>query len=281
MRIVWMQSAITIIKVTILNGFVPLNRQYDKFTQQEFDLLKFRYNSESIEYLLCDFYSGNTDSILSKIQDKKYDSTTISKEYYSIINEIMKPSDCHASFIVGTWIPTGSMTKLGVHPAFGFQIGAKSKKWSYDVAFIFSGSVSSNLTYPYRRSSHSSWEVSDHFVNLYLAFETGRDIVKEKHHELQVIGGAGFDGFNGIRTNEDEKSAMGITYDLNLGLAYRYYFTRSFYMGLRGKLHIVDYKLSGNLNMTSPYFSLQMSIGGFEMSVKNRYLKGLQYKNDR
>ncbi|HHT04038.1 MAG TPA: hypothetical protein GX005_06955, partial [Bacteroidales bacterium] len=53
-------------------GFIPPGQEFDTFTQDLAKTLMGKYNPESIEYLITEFYGVNSDTILSKIQTKDY-----------------------------------------------------------------------------------------------------------------------------------------------------------------------------------------------------------------
>jgi hypothetical protein len=260
-------------------SFIPVGQEFDKFTQKEFEILKSAYNTNQIEYLWSEFYSDNSDTIFSKLQSGNYEST-LETEYNKVVKKYASLPDYHLSWITGIWIPTGKLKTLGVHPELGFQAGVKYKKMSYDLTMSFRFLKSANEYYAKRRKT-DVWEATGHFFGGYIGFDVGRDIYTKKKHELQIIGGIAADGFDALEENKDLnlKSASVWSYNFNLGLGYRYYFSKGLYLGLRAKYNVVDYKLGKVVDLTGNTVTIQFIVGGLSNAIKDNNLKALKYKS--
>jgi hypothetical protein len=260
-------------------GFIPAGQEFDNFTRKEFENLKSEYDADKIEYLWCEFYSDNCDTIFPKLQSKRYETNSLNKEYDKAVEESLNMSEIHLAWITGIWIPTGRLKTLGIHPDFGFQMGSKHKKMNYDFTMTLKFGSSPNEYYA-RRTESSNLEATKHFFGGYIGFDVGRDIYTFKKHELQVIGGIAFDGFDALKENKDMdlKAASVGSYNFNMGIGYRYYINNGLYLGLKAKYNVVDYTLSNVIDFTGNTISIQFIIGGLANEIKNNNLKALKYK---
>ncbi len=260
-------------------GYIPLGREFDLFTKKSFNKLKEKFESNSIEYLLCEFYGDNCDTIFSKIQTGAYPNSILTKEYYKEVNKFINLPELHMSFITGIWIPTGKAAKLGLHPELGYQMGIKRKKMNYDIIMSFKFGKAANSYIAFRKES-GEYEETNHFFGGHIGLDIGRDIYSNRNRELQLVGGIAFDGFDALKGDVDKniKSVSVSSYNFNIGVAYRYYITSSLYLGLRAKYNIVDYTKSGVIDFTGNPITIQFSIGGVNNLLKHDNLKILKYK---
>lgn len=261
-------------------GFIPPGQEFDTFTQDLAKTLMGKYNPESIEYLITEFYGVNSDTILSKIQTKDYGQSILIEEYEKNVERYVNLVEFHLAWITGAWIPTGDLRKLGTHPELGFQMGAKHKKMNYDLTIAFKFLKASNNYYAKRTESGSIPELTNHFFGGYAGFDIGRDVYSKNGHELQITGGIAFDGFDALKEDPDRdlKSASTWTYNFNFGLGYRYYITNSLYLGLRAKYNVVDYSLTDVVDFTGHPITVQFTIGGVDNVFRNNNLRALKYK---
>lgn len=256
-------------------------QNFDNYTRELASELKSNYPEESMEYLLTEFYSDNWDDILLKIQQPAYQESSLAKQYKEEIERIRNMTETHLAWITGIWIPTGALTKIGIHPELGFQIGWKRKKMNYDFTMAFKFLKSPNDYYARRDKSSDSWELTNRFFGGYIGFDVGRDVYAKNGHELQLTGGIAFDGFDALNEDKDNnlKSASAFSYNFNFGLAYRWYMTDNSYIGLRAKYNIVDYSLSKVIDFTGNPITVQFTIGhvGILDMYGSDYLKRLKY----
>ena len=257
-------------------GFIPPGQKFDKATKAIASELKEKYPSNSMEFLLAEFYSGETDRIFNHIQ-KDHLNTTLAKEYAKTVKKYMDMSELHRSWITGLWIPTGDLKTIGTHPSLGFQIGSKVRKMNYDLTFVFKFLKAENSYVAYRDGVP---ELTDDFFGGYIGFDVGRDIYTENGHEIQLTGGIAADGFDALDADDelDLDSETAWTYNFNFGLGYRFYIKNSFYIGLRAKYNVVDYSLNKVTDFSGKPFTLQFMIGGVSNPLKNDNLKELGYK---
>lgn len=260
-------------------AYIPVDQDFDKFTFKSATELKSKYSSKSEEFLLCEFYSNKSDSILTKIKSKEYKNSIITKQYNEIINNLLKIPEGHLSLAVGIWMPTGGAKILGNHPELGWNIGLKSKKISYDLAFAFRFLKSQNY-YNAIKGSNRYPQMTKHFFGAYMGFELGRDIYAKKANEIQLIAGTGIDGFDMFKSapQNNETGLSTFSYNFNLGTSYRFYINGLSYLGLKLKYNIVDYTLNNRIEFSGNTFSFQIVYGRVNNASRNYNLKRLGYK---
>jgi hypothetical protein len=175
-------------------GYIPPGQEFDVFTKKAFSDLKVGFPTDAIEFLLCEFYSNNTDSLFSKLQTNTYQNTILAKEYNKLTNGFLSLPEYHVAWITGLWMPTNGINSLGLHPDLGFMTGVKYKNFSYDLTMTFKF-IDTPESYLARRTESSIFESTNHFFGGYIGFDIGRDIYSKNNQEIQLLGGIAFDGF--------------------------------------------------------------------------------------
>jgi hypothetical protein len=260
-------------------GYIPAGQDFDAFTKKSFTELKVNFTPDVMEYLLCEFYSDNSDTLFFKLQTNTFKNSILAKEYKKLTMEFQNLPEYHVAWITGMWIPTGAIRPLGVHPDLGFMSGIKYKKVSYDLTMTFKF-LDTPESYLARRSTSSGLESTNHFFGGYMGFDVGRDIFFKNNHEIQLMGGIAFEGFDALEEDLDLglESASANTLNLNLGFGYRYYYKNDSYLGLRVKYNFVDYTSNHVIDFTGNPITIQFVIGGLTNDYRNRNLKALRFK---
>jgi hypothetical protein len=268
-------------------GYVPVGERFDNYTRRLAEVLKDYYDEESVEYLLAEFYSEDYEIILSRIHYEHFENTLLKTKYYELLNKSLKMPEFHFAFLTGLWIPTGALNIVGLHPEIAVSIGCKRKKMNFDliVAMKF---IKSSKEYLARRDKKSDkWEETNRFLGGYIGFEVGGDVFVRNRHEIQAIGGIGYDGFyvlseKGEVSYDDyyrnyNSNVATSSYNINFGVSYRYYFSSHAYVGLRVKYNIVDYSLNKVTDFTGNPIVVQISVGLVKSSNRDIYLSALGY----
>ncbi|MCL2245911.1 MAG: hypothetical protein FWC10_02220 [Lentimicrobiaceae bacterium] len=261
-------------------GYIPPGEEFDIFTRQLAFDLKNNYTPESLEYVLAEFYSNNYDVILSKLQSKTLENCLLAKEYEKAVKPYKSMPEFHFALLAGIWIPTGALAQIGVHPDLGIQVGWKQRKINYDFTLTTKFADAPRKYYAKRNKKSEEDELTDRFFGGYIGFELSGDILSKKGHEIQIGGGGGYDGFFVLKEKKDEnlKASATSSFNLNFGLAYRYYISHNFYLGLRVKYNIVDYTLNKVIDFTGNPITVQFSIGILRSDAKDEYLKMYGFK---
>lgn len=261
-------------------GFVPPGQAFDNFTVEAANKLIASYSPESIEYLLCEFYGSNQDTIFTKLQSGKYSGSALYKQYNTAVNKYAELPEVHLSWITGIWIPDGDLKTLGLHPDIGFQAGIKIKKMSYDATMSFKFLESPNYYLARRTKSSGTQELTNDFFGGYIGFDVGYDIFSRRGKEVRLLGGIALDGFDAIEEDQNLgiEAESTFTYNLNFGLGYRVFLNNRIYLGLSAKYNIVDYSLNNVVDLTGNAITVHFIVGGLQNVFKTNNLNALHYR---
>jgi len=260
-------------------GFVPPGKDFDRYTQQQFYELKKEFAPGTEERLICGFYSDETDSLFTRLQKGEYAGTFLARQYQEALEVAFNRVEGNFALITGIYIPTGDASVLGVHPELGMQFGAKYRRFNADLSLVVRFLKSANEYYAHRKKSGDSLELTDHFVGGYIGLDLGYDIIQRRRNELSLVGGVAMDGFDALEENEalGLKSESVWSWNVNFGLGYRFYFSPSFYLGLKARYNLVDYSASGVVDFTGNPVTVELIIGGLSNNRKKSELEMLDY----
>jgi hypothetical protein len=244
--------------------YIPINKEFDKYTESEAEKLIARYNKKSVEYLLCGLYSNKSDSILIKIKHSRYINSKIrtnpcKRSYKTSGNKKVRFG---ASLLTGLWIPTGDLTILGLHPELGFRLGLKRQNFSAEFSFIWKFLKTPDSYYARRIHTSDSIEPTNKFGGGYIGFDISKNIFTNKKSDVQLLAGLGFDGFPTFKEDENYEEVR--SYNINLGIGYKYYYRKTAYIGIETKYNIVDYSMTGVTNLKGNYISIRFIWGHFD-----------------
>ncbi len=169
------------------------------------------------------------------------------------------------SIVAGAWIPTGKLSKLGVHPNLGFQAEACYSKISIGIEF---SCKFLNTTQPYlakRVHSNKQIEATNHFFGGYFGLIGGYDLINTTWHRIRLIGGIAVDGFDVLVENKNLKSESIWASNFNLGVGYCYKFNKTKYIGLQVKYNHVDYTKSKIIDLTGQPITVIIDYGLFNL----------------
>ena len=187
-------------------GFVPVGQEFDSFTIDFFKAAKLQQELGTINYLLSEFYGYNADTLYTMIQTKAYDSTSLSKQYYSLVKKYSNKFETNIAMLMGMWIPTGGIAHLGIHPDMGFQIGIKKSKINVDVTVTFKFLKSKTMYAAKRVHSDQSIVLTEKFFGGYIGLDAGYDVWYKKRNEIQALAGIGWDGFDALNVVDAKKA---------------------------------------------------------------------------
>ena len=260
-------------------GYVPPGQAFDTYTSQMAIKLKDDYDPESMEYLLAEFYGDDSEAVFSRIQLPQHRGSKLYENYNEQLQSYLTMSEWNLSFSAGVWVPTGNITQLGCHPEIGLQVGWKYKKMNYDLICAVKF-INAYNDYYVRRKGSTEPELTNYFLGYTIGIDVGRDIFARNHHEVQLIAGIAYDGFQVIKEDKDAgiKSLSVNSYNFNIGLGYRYYVKEHWYWGIRAKINFVDYTLNRVLDFTGFPVTIHIVVGGLDNIFRNDGLRNLRYK---
>jgi hypothetical protein len=260
-------------------GYVPIRGFYDYFTQSLADSLLKREFDTPLELLFCQFYSNIVNNPVKEIKANKLYSNTAIKSYYeNDVKEALSWPGINISFIAGAWIPTGNAALLGNHPLLGAQVGIKVNKMMGNVTLAFKLAHSANSYAIYK---DGAIDTTDYFFGGYLGLDFEREILKGKKHELDLLFGIGYDGFESLKSgleNTDTYSGHTISsLNMNAGLGYRYFYKKGKYIGLQAKYNVINYNNSGGTNLMGDCITISLVVGGLSSPERDNRLRDLRY----
>lgn len=250
-----------------------------KFTERVINFSKFQYNLlDSLannhplpEYdkLILKALANDKEPLLNKLKNKELINTPLQVKYDSIQEGLRNANQFHMAVTSGIWIPQGNAALLGNHPYFGFKIGGKSKRILYDMVLAFRFLKSANN---YNVIQDGILTSTDEFFGGYIGLDMGYAFVNKPESEIDIIGGIAYDGFDAITgdENNDEDNVSINTLNLNLGLAYRFYYNDNGYLGLETKYAFLNYKNKGGTDFGGNSVTIGIN-WGFSGSIDSPY----------
>jgi hypothetical protein len=242
---------------------VPLiSNSFDNFTKKlALQLKKEKVNSELNTFFL-DFYSDNFEKIFFRLQDTVLTTSKIKQAYDKEVSRYINLPEGHFSIYSGVWIPNGNISVVGNHPIIGFQGGLKSRRVLIDGVLEFKFGNSPNIYFVEKNDSLYS---TTHFFGGYLALELGYELINYKAHEIDVLTGIGWDGFDALsigNTNDPDRLTKSINaLNFNIGIGYRNYFKNKSYIGIDVRYNFVNYQNKNGTDLTGNTFTIRFKYG--------------------
>jgi len=248
--------------------------EFDVFTRIWATTLMARQDTGSIEYLWCELFTGKTDRIISELNKKpKEESPNLIEPVKQAVKYANGGLGFNIAFIAGVWVPTGEASLLGIHPEIGFQMGGRRRNFFFDVTDLFRFLPSKE---PYLAMRYGKFEKTKRFaLSMYFGLDIGYVVYSKKGHELAPIAGIGFDFFECFKEDKknNEPTISADSYNVNVGIGYKYFFGEIGYFGLNAKYNFVDYKRSKIVDFTGNTITLEFLIGGLSFNQNRKGLK--------
>jgi hypothetical protein len=264
-------------------GFVPIRQDYDYFTQCIADTLLQRIFYNPMELLFSEFYANVLPDPVKEIQiDTIYTNTEFRSYYFQRVDKWNQMTDMNLNFFTGIWIPFGSAELLGVHPILGCQVGAHTRKMTYNLTVALRLFKSKN---EYTILRDGNIETTHKFLGGYIGLDMEREMLKFGKNEFDLLAGVGYDGFSSILVNtEDDKTDNDVGHSIgsinsNFGLGYRHFSAKNTYVGLQCKYNFVNFKNKGGTDLSGDSITISLIFGGFSNSKKDYELNELRYIN--
>jgi hypothetical protein len=265
-------------------GYVPLNSYFDRATIElaagitEFD--------NDLERLYCLLYSDKIDEFFVTLQKPEYAHYLIRYAYDKEVETIKKQFSLHFSMFSGAYVPSGNAAMLGSHPEFGFSIGAKKEKFTYDLRIAFRWG-STDEPYHFHISYYDTIP-STYFFGGFIGFDMFYDLLGNDRNRLLLLGGIAIDGFDTqpYDNNYYSNYYSVLAFNANFGLMYRIFLSRGTYLFLSYRYNLVNYNNSMRSNdyggiyedISGNWHSLNIGIGWVGNKMKSDALKRLRYQ---
>lgn len=165
-----------------------------------------------------------------------------------------------ASLSAGSWLPTGKLSQLGVHPALGYEFGARNwlNEWDLDASFRFV-----KTPRPYTILRNDTLLSRNFYEGGNLSLTYIRYLVHSPRHEFGLTAGvaADFIDFANDAKDVDWSPTEIVTFDVNLGLRYNYLIGKHGFLGFAARYHFLNYCNPGGSSLEGNGVTLDVIIG--------------------
>ena len=243
-----------------------------------------------VEQFLVRYLHQPSELMMDELERPAYNNTRLQKAWRAYEYKSRHFSGTSLGLIGGVWMPQGNLSTLGAHPYLGFILGGKMDKLTIDVNINFRFLTTPNY---YFVQVDGVQYASNYFFGGYIGLDGAYELFRNKKHELDVVAGIAYEGFDAFRDNGNsnnnnnnnngpQKSIN--TLNLNVGAGYRYYLKHKYkgyknqwgtlnmqarqsenlsYVGLQAKYNFENYNNSGGTDLTGNSFTLSLIYGGF------------------
>ena len=169
------------------------------------------------------------------------------------------------SLTIGTWMPTGYLGTLGIHPTVGYAFGIRKKRNEYD--FVGIGRLVNSTAQNYSILRNDTVYTRNYFGGGYVGLEYTRYLVHTIKCDFGPTFGVGYDEFD-IASETDTKynsltPAEIMTLNLNTGLRFKYFYHKALFAGLVLKYNFIHFENKGGTNLRGNAFTIDISYGVF------------------
>jgi len=239
--------------------------QFVSFLQDAFQKRAKVLPKNSQEYLIADAY-GNRTNFADSVQLPKYKDTEFQELYFKggfRRRQEQNPTVLQGGIVTGIWIPTGKLSKLGIHPELGYYLGIANRNFMLDFTIAFKFLNSPNEYNARRNRTDSLLEKTRHFFGGYIGLDYSYTLINKSKNQLLLNAGIAVDGFDILEEDKDKslKTASIWAINKNFGLTYRRILNRSTYLMVSAKYNWVNYANSGLIDLTGNPISIQVRLG--------------------
>jgi len=184
------------------------------------------------------------------------------------VDEDASPAQVNRSITTGIWIPTGELSRLGVHPEIGYQFELATPRLSIGASLSLKFLKSKEVYLGRRIHSTNQLEETSSFFGGLIGLTFGVSLKDYKRHKIRLIGGLAVDGFDVLPEKQGLKEESIVAANLNIGVEYRYNFTGTKYFGIQLKYNCVNYASSGIIDLKGQPITILFVYGGFDIKLR-------------
>lgn len=259
-------------------GYISFNSPFDDLTVIWANSLLESHDLKPVERAFCLLFSNQTDAFWQMLKDKKLAGTKLQDVYEEQVIKTKRMVEGNLGLLSGVILPFGNLSEyIGIKPAFGFQLGFKSNKIQYDLTFLIrAGKAVKDYQVIYLDEPTMTKQCVGGYMGLDFAYELSRN----KRHEFDFLSGFGYDGFSAIEgdTKNGIEGKSINSFNLNLGLGYRFYTKKMNFYGIQTKYNFVNYNNKGGTDLGGNYISLILTANMFGNLQKNQMMERLKMK---
>jgi hypothetical protein len=253
-------------------GFIIPGGDFDRQTRIWARRLQSQVAAGSLSFLLLKLYEGETQYFFHTLRDGAFDTTSLAKEYNEKVNENLRRNEINVGVSTGIWIPSGELTLVGVHPAIGVLVGAKTRNTYWDAIFEFRFG---NTRYPFEITIQDSILQTQNYQGGYLGLEASRIIKRFESSTLEIIAGLGYDIIDIVEDSNEPERQTFRSPAANAGLGYRFFFPNRTWLSFKTGYYWLDHSHDAGSPLSGNAFMLKVSYGLSENARKTQNLKRL------
>ncbi len=240
-------------------------RYYDFLRSLALDLCELK-DLSPVESYLVHYYAYPDSNRLELLKDTIYDGSVIQAMYLQRHKKANKIPSMNMGILLGSWVPNGSLSILGTHPAIGLVIGKRARRWMADLNVnVRVGDAPNFYTFRYEDSLYKT----KRFLGLYMGIDGAFEVLRDKKGEINLLTGMGYDA---LSINYDKVVQLPIpSFNFNFGLGYRIFIPgkehdmsiKCTYLNIQVKYNYINYQNHGGTELTGNALTASIIYGAF------------------
>ncbi len=210
-----------------------------------------RYSGlEPVEQFFLDFYAHDFTKAMKRLDDGSLEGTRIDSLYRDKKTRFIAARRPYLGIYGGMWRPNSNLAILGNHPQIGIISGVSHNRAVFNFNFMIGFGDTPNYYHVVADNTHFT---SKSFLSIHLGFDGGIEIVKTMGSALITTAGLAFEGFEALSLSQQETYGMTRfvgSFNLNVGLEYRFLFSDNSFIGFQTKYHLVNYRNEGGTDLS-------------------------------
>lgn len=254
--------------------FIKLNSEFDKFTIDFASKIIEKYDTNTIEFIICELYTNKTyEKFYKKI--KQYESSEVHDSYIEIIEQQKKSFELRLLGSIGLCAPMGKLSNTGFDSSFELTIASlnyKSNIVQFNIVRLRNENSTDSIFFKFDNENYRAKFVAP----LSIGLSYGRNVLYYKKNEINILAGFSYQ-FYDISFNDENIYTDGHfeTISANFSTEYFYHW-HNFLLGTKIRCNFVNYSNSMFNGYKGGYFEFLLT-GGISFSNKYRKLKILEY----
>ncbi len=253
-------------------GFVPMNSDFDRQTQQWARRLQSNVASGNLSYLFLQLWEGQTATFFKTLKAGYFQDTNLAKEYNEKLKENLSLPEFNLGLSAGIWVPTGDLSIIGYHPSIGINLGAKTQNTYWDAIFEFRyGNAHQDVEITVR----DSLVTTRNYQGGYLGLEISHIIKRFASETLEIFAGGGYDIIDIVEDELDPQRQTFGSMALHVGIGYRLHFSNRSWLSIKPGYYFLNHKHATGSSLDGNALSLRLIFGFTENARKSENLKRL------
>ncbi len=240
-------------------------RYYDFLRSLALDLCELK-DLSPVESYLVHYYGYPDSNRIELLKDTIYNGSVIQQMYLQRHKSKNVIPSMNMGFLLGTWVPNGNLSTLGIHPTIGLVIGKRARKWMADLNVnLRVGEAPNYYTFLYEDSLYKTKK----FLGLYMGIDGAFELLRNKQGEINLLTGIGYDA---LSVNYDKVVQVPIpSFNFNFGLGYRIFLpvkehdlsVKCTYLNIKVKSNSIYYENRGGTVLTGNALTASIIYGAF------------------